>query len=415
MDCCDTSGLLPLEVALSRIDAAIKPVADTGIVSLSQALDRVLAEPVIASINVPLTNNSAMDGYAIRCIDYENPETAFRVIGQSFAGHPFVFPLGQTSLGFGEAVRIMTGATIPSGADTVVMQEDISVDQQTLYIHSPVEAGQHIRLAGSDIASGDQVFAIGRRLTALDIGMLASLGIGQIKVYRKLRVAILTTGDELVEAGTPISSGKIYDSNRPMLKALLQRLNITVKDVGIIADDLHSLNTGFMQAADWADVVISTGGVSVGDADYTKVILQTLGRVNFWKVAMKPGKPFAFGEIGKGWFFGLPGNPVSTAITYHQLVVPALRRLAGEIVTQGVKMVALTEHSLKKSKGRIDFQRGHLSLRDGVNRVRSSGSQSSGVLSSMANANCYISLSAGSSSMATGDPVEVIPFDNYIR
>jgi molybdopterin molybdotransferase len=252
-------------------------------------------------------------------------------------------------------------------------------------------------------------------LNALDIGLLASLGFERVTVLRRLRVAILTTGDELLAVGTAHQAGKIFDSNRPLLAALLSRLPVEVRDLGIIADDLAALRSAFTQAMQWADLVISTGGVSVGDADYTKDVLAELGEIHFWKIAMKPGKPFAFGRLGKGWFFGLPGNPVSTAVTYHQLVVPGLRYLAGERLNSQLAINAVAGHALKKQVGRTDFQRGILSSENGVNTVISAGLQSSGVLSAMAKANCYIRLEAAQGSVAAGETVTVIPFDGFIQ
>jgi molybdopterin molybdotransferase len=309
----------------------------------------------------------------------------------------------------------MTGALVPVGADTVVMQENVQRTGDQITLTQMPEAGENIRRAGEDISLGSQVLAAGQRLSALDIGLLASLGIAQVTVVRRLRVAILTTGDELLPAGAAPEQGKIYDSNRPLLAALLTRMPIDLIDLGIIADDLPALRSAFTTAMQWADVVISTGGVSVGDADYTKDVLAELGEIDFWKIAMKPGKPFAFGRLGQGWFFGLPGNPVSTAVTYHQLVVPGLRYLAGEALTSQQTLSAIAGHALKKQPGRTDFQRGILSNLNGVNTVVSAGLQSSGVLSAMAKANCYIRLEAEQDSVHAGGLVNVIPFDGFIR
>lgn len=418
MDCCSQPGLLPVNEALLRMRQQLIPLRESEWVELAQALDRVLAETVLASINVPASDNSAMDGYALRSVDAQSTGAVLQVIGQSLAGHPFYFAdlnSAQTELGPMQAVRIMTGAMIPAGADAVVMQENVTRTAQTLQLNKPVVQGENIRRAGEDIPQGSQVLAAGHRINALDIGLLASLGFVQVKVLRKLRIAVLSTGDELLPLGAPPQAGKIYDSNRPLLCALLQRLAVEVKDLGIIADDLPALRAAFSQAAQWADLVISTGGVSVGDADYTKTVLEELGQIDFWKIAMKPGKPFAFGRLGTGWFFGLPGNPVSTAVTYHQLVVPALSYLAGEKPRAVLPLSAVATQVLKKQPGRMDFQRGILSSEQGINQVVSAGSQSSAVLSSMASANCYICLEAERGSVAAGELVTVIPFDHFIR
>lgn len=407
MDHCVQPGLLPIEEALARICNQLNPVQETETIVLHSALDRVLAAPIAAPINVPAGDNSAMDGYAVRAGDCT---ATLSVIGQSLAGHPFIGAIGPQ-----QAIRIMTGALVPAGADTVVMQENVQRTGDHITLTQIPEASENIRRAGEDIKLGSQVLAAGQRLSALDIGLLASLGIAQVTVVRRLRVAILTTGDELLPAGTAPEPGKIYDSNRPLLAALLTRMPVDIIDLGIIADDLPALRSAFTSAMQWADVVISTGGVSVGDADYTKDVLAELGEIDFWKIAMKPGKPFAFGRLGQGWFFGLPGNPVSTAVTYHQLVVPGLRHLAGETISPQHTLSAIAGHALKKQPGRTDFQRGILTNNNGVNTVISAGLQSSGVLSAMAKANCYIRLEAERGAVAEGEILSVIPFDGFIR
>ena len=410
MDHCAQPGLLPIEEAITRIFNSLNPIQEIETVSLPAALDRVLAADINAPINVPGADNSAMDGYALRAQDCAGE---LKIIGQSLAGHPFT-----DAIAAGQALRIMTGALIPPGADAVVMQENTLRNNELLTITQAISAGENIRYAGEDIALNSQVFSAGCRITALDIGLLASLGIAQVNVLRKLRVAILTTGDELLISGAAPAAGKIYDSNRPLLTALLTRLSVELLDLGVVPDQPAALRDAFNQAMQWADVVISTGGVSVGDADYTKEILAELGEINLWKIAMKPGKPFAFGKLGSGYFFGLPGNPVSTAVTYHQLVVPGLRHLAGETFfvsdTQQC-LSAIASHTIKKQPGRTDFQRGIFANENGINRVASAGLQSSGVLSAMAKANCYIRLEAERGTVAEGEAVTVIPFDRFIR
>jgi molybdopterin molybdotransferase len=415
MSCCSQSGLLPFNQAVSLISQQLSSIIETETIDVNDALDRVLAEAILAPISVPSSDNSAMDGYAIRASDVSSTHKTFKVIGQSLAGHSFIFPKEESALNEYEAVRIMTGATIPEGADAVVMQESTSCQQEQLIIHTSVFVGDNIRRTGEDIPHNSEVINKGHRITALDIGLLASLGIVKILVYRKLRIALISTGDELLAAGQAAVIGKIYDCNRPLLKALLQRLNINTQDFGIILDNINSLRIVFRNASEWADVIISTGGVSVGDADYTKDVLEELGDINFWKVAIKPGKPFAFGRLGKSWFFGLPGNPVSTAVTYHQLVVPGLRQLAGEVDHAPIRITAITKNALKKQSGRVDFQRGIFIQEQGVNYVCSTGSQSSAVLSSMTKANCYICLEAERGSVELGETVTIIPFDETIR
>lgn len=411
MDYCSQPGLLSVDAALNRILSQLNPLQESESLPLAAALDRVLATAINAPVNVPGGDNSAMDGYAVRARDCSgNASKPLHIIGESFAGHPFSGLVNED-----EAVRIMTGALIPAGADAVIMQENTQRNGDFLSVMQAPATGENIRRAGEDIALGTELLPAGRLINALDIGLLASVGCAQVSVLRKLRIALLTTGDELLLPGAVPAQGKIYDSNRPMLAALLQRLPVELLDLGIVPDAPEKLREAFAQASCWADVVISTGGVSVGDADYTKDVLAELGAVDFWKIAMKPGKPFAFGRLGQGWFFGLPGNPVSTAVTYHQMVVPALRYLAGEQFIENEILLAQAKAPLKKQPGRMDFQRGLLSVEQGENQVVSAGMQSSGVLSSMAKANCFIRLEQERGSVAAGEQVSVIPFDRYIR
>jgi len=414
MDACSQPDLLAVDVALARIYQQLKPLStrthESEWVDVAHALDRVLAESIMAAINVPAGDNSAMDGYAVKAADCSGPNARLTLVGQALAGHPF-----EGALTAGQTVRIMTGALVPAGADAVVMQENTERFAQAVHIQQQVSVGENIRRAGEDIALGEQVLAQGKRLGALEIGLLASLGMAQVAVYRRVRIAVVTTGDELLPAGAAPAMGKIFDSNRPLLLALLQRLAVDVMDLGIVADDPVALKAAFTRAMSWADLLISTGGVSVGDADYTRDVLTDMGEIDFWKIAMKPGKPLAFGALGTGWFFGLPGNPVSTAVTYHQIVVPSVRYFAGEQLVVPSMLTAIAASPFKKQPGRMDFQRGILTTVQGINSVVSAGSQSSGVLRAMANANCYICLARESGSVAVGDEVSVIPFDRYIQ
>lgn len=420
MDCCSQPGLLPVAQAISLMREAISPVTATEKINVANALDRILSEPIYSAINVPGYNNSAMDGYALRHQDIHT-KTPLTLIGHSLAGHPFTKAVNQ-----GECVRIMTGAVIPDGADTVVMQENVSVHDNFICLNKPPKLGENIRCAGEDIAINSLVFEQGKRISPVDIGLLASLGIAEVRVFKRIKVAVLSTGDELKPLTEKLQTGDIYDSNRPTLIALLSRLAVDVIDIGCIADDPIKITKAFTKAMTEADVVISSGGVSVGDADYTKDVLETLGKINFWKVAMKPGKPFAFGVLQKqnsaaqtphctnGWFFGLPGNPVSAVVTYHQLVVPALRYLAGEVFDDAPALSARTQHYLKKQPGRADYQRGHLTVQNGENQVIATPSQSSGVLSSLAHANCYIVLEQERDAVIAGENVNVVLFDKFL-
>ena len=293
---CSTDGLMPLEQAKQTIWQAVKQVTETQACALEQALGRVLGEDIVSPINVPSSDNSAMDGYALRHQDLAHGNR-FRLIGKSFAGQPFAGKVGE-----GECVRIMTGAEIPTGADTVVIQENTQADGQQIEILVPPRAGNAIRLAGEDVGQGTKVFDSGRLLSAMDIGMLASLGVATVTVMRKLKVAVLSTGDELQCQGNDLAKGQIFDSNRPALKAMLSKLAVEILDLGIIKDDKNAIRAAFEQANADADVVISSGGVSVGEADYTKEVLQEMGKIDFWKLAIKPGKPWHLVDYLRAFF-----------------------------------------------------------------------------------------------------------------
>jgi len=413
MDFCSQPGLLPIETAIAHMQAAIQPVNSTEVVELQAALDRVLAEAIHSAVNIPSHDNSAMDGYALCTKDLEQSRS-LRVLGSALAGHPFVGDIGN-----GECIRIMTGAIVPAQTDAVIMQEQVSAEGENIVLDRIPTAGENIRLAGEDISQGDLVLAQGKRITPVDIGLLASLGVTHLRVFQRLRVGVFSTGDELKALGQPLEAGELYDSNRQTLIALLTRLNVDIIDLGLIADDPQGISAAFQSAAAQTDAVISSGGVSVGAADYTRDVLQKIGSIDFWKIAIKPGKPFAFGSLtnnsdGSCWFFGLPGNPVSTLVTYHQLVLPALRYLAGERPEPPLLLTADLQSALKKQPGRADFQRGLLHSQEGRNLVCSTGRQGSGILSSMAKANCYIALEQERNSANTGESVRVIPFDKFL-
>lgn len=402
-----SNSWLPVAEALAAMQSQVSALAETETVSLSAALDRVLAQPVCADINVPGYDNSAMDGYALRAAEATQP---LKVVGEAFAGHPF-----DSTLPANSCVRIMTGAQIPQGADAVVMQENVERDDADIQVQTTVQRGDNVRLCGSDIAAGAVVLAAGQRLNAVHIGLLASLGIAEVTVIRKLRVALFSNGDELVVPGEPLrKASQIYDSNRFTLTAMLQRLNVDIIDLGHIADDPDALESAFQQAMRSADLVISSAGVSVGDADHTKNTLAKLGHIEFWKIAIKPGKPFAFGRLGDAWFCGLPGNPVAAVVTLDQLVQPLLRRMAGEQVTPPLQLEAKAATTIKKRPGRTDFQRGRYSQRDGQLWAEPVGSQSSAVLTSVAQANCFLVLEEERGSIAAGESIIIQPFDQLL-
>jgi molybdopterin molybdotransferase len=410
-DNCGESRLLPLETALTRMRTAAAVLTDTETIPLARSLDRILAEPVTAAIDVPAQDNSAMDGYALRISDAGRP---LRLIGTALAGHPFTGTLTA-----GACVRIMTGAPVPAGADCVVMQENAHVTGDCIEIRQLPQAGENIRQRGEDIARGDIVLAAGHRLGPVDAGLIVSLGIASLRVQRRLRIAILSTGDELVAPGQPLAAGQIYDSNRYTIAAMLQRLGADVIDLGMIRDDPELITAALLRAAREADAIVSSGGVSVGDADHVKAALTRMGSINFWKVAIKPGKPFAFGSLnnergGKTWFFGLPGNPVSSVVTLHQLALPVLRHLAGETVETSPPLRIPAGARFHKKPGREDFQRARVSSDDQGNRVVPNGPQGSGVLTSFTNANCFAVLESARGRVEPGDCVRVVPFDQFL-
>ncbi|MFO8156178.1 MAG: gephyrin-like molybdotransferase Glp [Pseudomonadota bacterium] len=402
--CHQPTGLLQVEEARRRILAALVPVAGREQVDLRHALDRVLDEPIVADQPVPGHDNSAMDGYALRHADLASNGN-LRLVGRAMAGAPFGGRIDS-----GEVVRIMTGAVVPEGADTVVMQEQVVIDGETVTVGPDHRLGENIRRAGEDLAPGDEVLAPGRRLTPADLGLIASLGRAEVAVRRRPRVAFFSTGDELRRVDEPLGPGEIHDSNRYLLHGLLSESGVEFIDGGIIEDDLAAIEDTLRDAAAMADLVITSGGASVGDADHIHTALERQGEVAFWRIAMKPGKPLAFGHVGKTAFFGLPGNPVSAMATFLQFVRPALAVLGGEPASAPATLPAVTAEPFRKTPGRTDFQRGCLEHdADGRLRVRPTGSQGSHILRSMSLADCLVILPAESGDLDAGVPVMVQP------
>ncbi len=407
---CDTDGLLPVSKAKEIILGAIDVVKETELLALDDALNRVLAVDVVSPINVPAYDNSAMDGYALRHKDLTETPT-FKCIGKSFAGNAFSGHINK-----GECVRIMTGAELPEGADTVIMQENTEVESDSVKFIVSVEKGEAVRPKGDDIKQGASVLQSGRKLSPIDIGLLASLGHDKVDVFRKVRVALFSTGDELLAVGEAARSDRIFDTNRPMLKAMLKTLGAEVIDFGIIPDDRALIQRTFERADKEADCVITSGGVSVGEADYTKEVLDEYGSIDFWKLAIKPGKPLAFGRLKNSVFFGLPGNPVSSAVTFDQIAAPTLTCMAGQLSVSRIQFQATANSVFKKRPGRADYQRAvYYTNEDGLLCVKSAGSQSSGVLSCFSDSNCYALIEQERGRVEIGETLTVLPFSSLIQ
>jgi len=395
---------MSVEQARQFIRQFLVPISEQEIVGLHQALQRTLAADVLSPMNVPPHDNSAMDGYAVRHADLNKDATKLKLMGSSHAGHPFG---GHVSAG--ECIRIMTGALIPDGCDAVVMQEHAKLDGGAVVMGSGHNLGQNIRLAGEDIKRGATVLSRGQVIRPVGLGLLASLGLSEATVYRKMRVAIFSTGDELRQPGTPLESGQIYDSNRFSLFGLLSELGgVEILDMGNVRDDRDCLKAALLDAASRSDVVITSGGVSVGEADYIKQLLAEIGEVVFWKIAMKPGRPLAYGKIGSSHFFGLPGNPVAVMVTFLQFVRDALHLLMGRQLKSAFTLKATCVSKIKKSPGRTEFQRGILTQDEsGALVVHVTGDQGSGILSSMSRANCFIVLPVSQGNIEAGSSVDV--------
>jgi molybdopterin molybdotransferase len=394
---------LRVDKAREAILACLSPITESEKIPTKEILGRVLAEDIVPRINVPAHDNSAMDGYAIRFSDVEKP---LKETGAALAGKPF-----HGKLGPGECVRIMTGAVMPPGADTVVIQEVVKKEGDRITIPPGQKKAQNVRYAGEDLKVGVAVLGPGRFLKPADVGLIASLGIGEVRVRRRLRVAFFATGDELASIGTPLKEGEVYDSNRYTVHGMLARLGVEAIDMGVVRDDPVALEKAFHNASESADVVITTGGVSVGEADFIKQMMAKLGEVLFWKIAMRPGRPMAFGRIGNAFLFGLPGNPVAVMVTFYQFVRDALLHMSGREDAPIPLLNVSAAESLRKVPGRTEYQRGLLFKEQNQWKVRATGQQGSGVLRSMSEANCFIVLEHERGAVKAGEPVSVQLFE----
>ncbi|EGR2039049.1 bifunctional molybdopterin-guanine dinucleotide biosynthesis adaptor protein MobB/molybdopterin molybdotransferase MoeA [Vibrio cholerae] len=409
--CCDTlsPAFLSVEQGREKILSLILPLAETESVAIQECYQRVLAREVFSPINVPAYRNSAMDGYALRSDDLERD--SYRVVAEVLAGSHYA-----KTVELGEVVKIMTGAPMPLGADTVVMREQATQNGDAVsFAGAKIKAGQNVRQAGEDLAQGQAVFHSGQRVLSPEMGMLASLGFAHADVFRSLKVAIFSTGDEVQAPGGEIEPNSIFDSNRFTLTGLLKRLGCQVIDLGIIEDDEAKMMQVLEQAAKQADMVITSGGVSVGDADFIKSALEKLGHIDFWRINMRPGRPLAFGQIAGKPFFGLPGNPVAVMVSFINFVEPALRKMQGEQGWQPLKVNAIALEDLRSRQGRTEFSRGVYAFNaQGQLTVRTTGKQGSGILRSMSEANCLIEIAPAIDTVKVGESVTIIPLQGRV-
>jgi molybdopterin molybdotransferase len=405
---------LPVSKANAVIRSFVKPVSGVEKLPVRAALGQVLAKDIVSPIDVPSHDNSAMDGYAVRSDDLQADEAVTLIeIGTAYAGKEF-----SGEVGHGQCVRVMTGAVMPKNADAVVVQEAVTAEGRRITVPPGQERGQNRRLAGEDLQKGKPALKAGRLLRPADLGLVASLGIGEVSVRRKLRVAFFSTGDELVSVGRKLKAGEVYDSNRYTLWGMLSRLGCEITDLGVVRDDPKKLEAAFRKAAASADAVVTSGGVSVGEADFTRQMMARLGEVVFWKIAMRPGRPMAFGRVrarGKSaYLFGLPGNPVAVMVTFYHFVRGALLHMMGRSDTELPLLRAKAETAMRKKPGRTEYQRGILELKNGEWTVRLTGAQGSGILRSMSEANCFVVLGHGQGGVAAGDYVDVMVMDGLV-
>jgi molybdopterin molybdotransferase len=405
------TNAITVSEAVSHILNNTESIRQYEKLAIRECLNRVLHEPLISPVNVPAHDNSAMDGIAVNSRYLpESGSKVLKIVGTAFAGQPFDRPIGED-----ECIRVMTGALIPADVDSVIMQEKITLKSDTrVQVDSDNRKHQNVRFAGEDIKAGQAVLDKGHVIGAADLGVIASLGIAECRVTRKPRVAFFSTGDELKSIGETLQAGDIYDSNRYALYGLLSRCDVNMIDMGVVRDKPDELREALLTASNNADLIITSGGVSVGEADFIKTILEEIGTMDFWKIAMKPGRPLTFGKINDCHFFGLPGNPVAVMVTFYNFVLPCLKKLAGKTVSSPISFKATSQSEIRKRSNRREFQRGiAFTGEDGNLQAKLTGKQGSGILTSMSQANCFIVLPEDSGSVSIGDTVLVEFLEDY--
>ena len=394
--------MLNVDDALRKLGDLTSPVLDTEVIPLTESKGRVVASAIDAPMDLPPFDASAMDGYALHVNDL-NQDRALAVVGESRAGHVYQDPLAP-----GTAIRIFTGAPIPRGTSAVVIQEDVERNGDQISFRASLEIGENIRSRGHDIAKTQLLAKAGDRLDAYKISWLAACGVTNVTAVRRIRVALFSTGDELIDPGTPLGPGQIYDANRTALRELVSERPVEVLDLGALPDDPQAINRALETAAEAADVVVTSGGVSVGDADYVRDVVAQAGSLDFWKIALKPGKPLAVGRVGKALFFGLPGNPVSTIITYLLFVAPTIDRLCGMPDSTPYRLPAILQETIEHHQGRREYVRGVFRTNDDRVTVSPTGDQSSNRLATFANANCLIVVPEQTDDIKAGSIVDIV-------
>ncbi len=403
---------MSVEETRKVIRSYLVPVVDTEKLPLKSALSRILAEELSSPENVPNFNNSAMDGYAFNLSDHiQSEQITLEIIGTSLAGKPY-----PGSIKKGACIRIMTGAIVPNETDTVIPQENVKLDGNKITFTNNLKVNANVRFSGEDLEKGQKVLDKGHLIRPADLGLIASIGLEEVNVFRKIKVAFFTTGSEIASIDKELQSGQIHDSNRYTIFGMLSRLGLDILDMGSIPDDPARLESALLDASKNADVVITSGGVSVGEADYMKELLAKHGDILSWKIAMKPGRPLAFGKIKNTYYFGLPGNPVAVMVTFYQIVKESILTLMGQTNPKKLPVLeAICIENINKIKGRMEFQRGILfETNDGSWKVKPTPNQSSGVLSSMSLANCFIILEEDEKEVLAGSTVKIQLMDCFI-